>query len=57
MLLGLLKILLVVCEQAQVLADQRRRGSLFPLVRRQNLQGAVELAAAALVIFIEQVCV
>ena len=57
MLLGLLEVLLVVREQAQVLADQRRRRRLLPLVRRQNFQGAVELAAAALVIFIEQVCV
>ena len=55
MLLGLLEVLLVVREQAQVLADQRRRRRLLPLVRRQDFQGAVEFFPAGLVIFVEQV--
>ena len=54
-LLGFLEILLIVCEQAQVLAYQRRRRRLLSLVRRQNLQGAIEFFPAGLVIFVEQV--
>ena len=55
MLLGLLEVLLVVREQAQVLADQRRRGSLLPLVRCEDFQGAIEFFPAAPVILVEQI--